>query len=103
MKVKFLPKTTPGKWSAGLTAGLIVFFLIARLIVASGQQGGETFFDTPAISIPMALAATCGVAAFIVGLAGIIRNKERSILVFITTLIGLFVLIFIIGEFASPH
>jgi hypothetical protein len=103
MKALFLPQTTPGKWSAGLAAGLIVFFLIARLIVASGQQGGETFFDNLAISIPMALAGLCGVAAFIVGLTAIIRHKERSILVFIATLIGLFVLIFIIGEFAAPH
>lgn len=103
MRVQFLPKTALGKWSTGLVAGLIVFYLIAALIVASGQRGGETFFDNLAISIPMALAGICGITAFFIGLIGIIRSKERAILVFIATFIGLFVLVFIIGEFSSPH
>jgi hypothetical protein len=103
MKYLFLPRTALGKWSTWLVAGLIVFYVIAALVVASGQRGGETFFDTPAISIPMALAGLCGVASFFTGIIGIIWNKERALLVFLTTLIGLFVLVFIIGEFTSPH
>jgi hypothetical protein len=86
-----------------LVAGLIVFYVIAMRVVASGQSGGETFFDNLAISIPMALAGLCGVAAFFTGIIGIIRDKERAVLVFLTTLIGLFVLVFIIGEFTSSH
>jgi hypothetical protein len=51
----------------------------------------------------MGLAGLCGIATFIVGLTAIIRSQERAIIVLITTGIGLFVLMFIIGEFASPH
>jgi hypothetical protein len=102
VKALFLPRTVLGKWSTWLVAGLIVFYVIAALVVASGQQGGGTFLDNLAISIPMALAGLCGVAAFFTGIIGIIRNRERAVLVFIATLIGLFVLVFIIGVFTSP-
>jgi hypothetical protein len=103
MKSLFLPRTALGKWSNGLAAGLILFYVVAMLVVASGQPGGETYFSALAISIPMTLAGICGISAFFTGVISIIRSKERAILVFITTLIGLFVLAFIIGEFASPH
>jgi len=99
----FLPKTKLGKWSVSCIILLIFFFLVAQLVVASGQEGGETFFDNLYISIPMLLAGISGIMALILGLISIIKSKERSPLVFIATIIGLLILVFLIGEFTVPH
>jgi len=103
MRVAILPKAALGKWSTGLAAAFVVLLAAFLLLVASGQRGGETFFGNLALSIPILLAGTSGVLAFLTGLAGVIRNRERSILVFLAMLIGLFVLIFCLGEVIFPH
>ncbi|OGY25560.1 MAG: hypothetical protein A2Z24_01735 [Candidatus Woykebacteria bacterium RBG_16_44_10] len=99
-----MPKTTLGKWSAGL---IIAFFLLLAtgMIVVSvfKQEGGETFLDNLWISIPMLGAGAVAIAAFFTGVVAIVRNKERSVFVFLAALIGLLVLIFVLGEFLSPH
>ena len=103
MKLYFIPRTTLGKCSLGLFAGLVIFFIVARIVVASLQAGGETFFSNLSISIPMVLAGLSGIAAFFTGIIGITKSKERAVAVFITTIIGFFVLTFVSGEFVSPH
>jgi len=103
MKVNLIPKTCLGKWSVGLI--IAFFFLLGffRVLVAFGQRGGATFFSNLILAIPAILMGTSGVLAFFVGIISFLKSKERAILVFITTLIGLFVLIFILGEILSPH
>jgi len=103
MRVIILPKSYLGKWSIGLIAAFVVFFVIFQILVASGQRGGETFFSNLALTIPIFLAGASGVLAFLTGLIGVIRNKERSILVFLAMLVGFLVLLFSIGEVAFPH
>jgi len=103
MRVSILPKTPLGKWSIGLIVAFIVFFMAFQLLVASGQRGGETFFSNLVLTIPILLAGTSGVFAFLTGLIGVIRNRERSILVFLSMVIGLFVLLFWLGEVIFPH
>lgn len=98
-----MPKTKIGKWSVGLLIAFIVFLVIGNIIVASGQEGGDTIFDNLYISIPMILAALCAIAALITGLVSIIKNKERSVLVIIATLIGLIITWFVFGELLIPH
>ena len=103
MKVTFLPKTVLGRWSFWLIVAFALFFLIFQLLVASGQRGGETFSGNWLLIIPIFLAVICGISSLIVGLVSIIKDKERSILVFLSGLIGLFVLFFVIGELTVPH
>jgi len=92
-----------GRWSIGLTITLFLFFVLFQLLVASGQRGGETFFSNLALTIPILLAGISGVSVFITGIIGIIKSKERSVFVFLTTMIGFLVLIFWLGEIVSPH
>ena len=40
---------------------------------------------------------------FFTGLIGVIRSRERSILVYLAMIIGLCVLLFILGEIIFPH
>ena len=103
MRVTILPKTPLGKWSTGLVIAFAVLLVAFLLLVASGQRGGETFFSNLVLTIPMLLAGTSAVFALLIGLISLIRNKERSIFVFLAMLIGLFVLIFWLGEVIYPH
>jgi hypothetical protein len=103
MRVSILPKTPLGKWSIGFIGAFVVFLVTNILLVISGQQGGETFFSNPVPAVLLLLAGASGVLAFLSGLIGVIRNRERSILVFLAMLIGLFVLFFGLGEVIVPH
>jgi cytochrome bd-type quinol oxidase subunit 2 len=103
MKVYFIPKTRLGRWSLCLIITTILFFIILSLLAASGQQGGDTFLDNLALAIPGLIMIISGVAAFFTGIISLIRSRERGILVFIATLLGLFVIIFITGDLLFPY
>lgn len=103
MRVTIRPKTPLGAWSVGLLAAAALLFAAAQGLVASGQRGGETFTDNLALSIPLLLMTVCAVLAFLMGIVGIVRSKERSVFVFLATLIGLVVLVFMIGELLGPE
>jgi hypothetical protein len=103
VKLRLNPKTRLGKWSILLIAAFIVMFISFQLLAASGQRGGDTFFSNLALSIPIVIAGISGISAFCTGIISIIKSKERSILVFLATLIGLFVLLFVSGEILMPH
>lgn len=98
-----MPKTIFGKWSVGLIIAFLLLFGLFQLLVASGQRGGATFFANLILAIPGVLMGASGITAFFTGVIGIMKHKERSILVFIATAIGLFILVFILGEFLFPH
>ena len=103
MKIILTPKTKLGKWSIGLIVSFFAFLWIFYLLVAAGERGGATFFSNLKLTIPMLIAAGSAVASFFTGLISIIKRKERAILVFISSLIGLLVLIYVILEFSFPH
>ena len=103
MKLHFIPKTPLGQWSIWLITVFIVLFIVFQILVASGQRGGATFFSNLALSIPMLIAGITGILAFFTGIIGIIKNKERSVLVFSSTIIGFFILVFVSAEILFPH
>lgn len=101
-----MPKTALGKWSVRLIVASPVFFLLAMLIlIASGERSEdiETFFSNLAIAIPMILAGICAISAFFTGIIAIIKSKDRSVIVFITTGLGFFILFLVLGEVLFPH
>jgi len=51
----------------------------------------------------MLIAGISGVCSFALGLISIIKNRERSIFVFIATIIGFFILYWILAEILFPH
>jgi hypothetical protein len=58
--------------------------------------------DRPALALTMLAGMATGVSAFITGLIAIIKLKERSILVYVATIVGAALIVFLIGEFSSP-
>ena len=101
--MRVLPKTHLGKWSIGLILAFFAVLLVFFFFVNLGEKGGATFFSDPKLAIPALLAGIFGVASFFVGLTGIMKEKECSLFVFISTIIGFFVLIFVLGEILFPH
>jgi len=99
-----LPKTCLGKWSVWLIVAsvLLVLFFFA-MTGWFDQRGGEGFFDNLLLTIPMLAAFGCGIVAFAVGLLSFFKPRERAVLVFLSTLIGLLVLIYGVAEVAFPH
>jgi len=103
LQVHFRPKTRLGKRSVWLLVALAVFLLVFRINALLGQRGGDTFFSNPSLAIPILLAGISGIAAFITGLISIIREKERSVSVYLAVAIGLVVLIVALANIISPH
>ena len=102
MSIKFFPQSKLGKWSVGLIAAFAIILGVFFLLVASGERGGMTFFSNLKLSLTGLSAGVCGIAAFIVGLISLIK-KDRAILVWLATAVGLFVLWFVAAELLFPH
>lgn len=98
-----MSKTPLGKWSLGLIIAFFVLFGLGQLEVAMGQTGGETFFDNPLLSLTMLGAVLTGAASFLVGLVAVMKQRERSWLVYLAMLIGAWILTFALGEIFWPE
>jgi len=103
IKIRFIPKTYLGKWSIRLIITFILFLALFFLFVALGERGGDTFFSNLRLTIPMFIAGISGIASFFTGFISIIKRKERSIFVFLATVIGFLILIYILLEILFPH
>lgn len=93
-----LPATRLGWWSLVLEAVSWLFIGVFAALVEAGQRGGDTFFSNPSLTSTILAAGVSGVAAGVVSALAIILRRERSLLVFLTLLLGLFVLVFRLGE-----
>ncbi len=91
----FLPKTVLGKWSVAL---IVIFFLLLAVlkIFVSGQQASDT---VKLIALGIAAAAAGG--AFVTGIVGVIKSKENTFPVFLSTVTGFVVLGFILPSIAG--
>ena len=80
------PTTRLGWWAIGLAVASFVLMLAWSIL-----PGGA------------GLSFLCGLASGIIALIAIVRQHERSWLVFLSVLPMLIVFIFILGEFLYPH
>lgn len=103
MNIQILPKSTSGKWSVGLCISFFVLIGLLFALIASGQRGGSKFFDNLALALPGMFAALSAILAFFIGLISVVKYRERSLLTFVSIVIGAFVLYFTIGELISEH
>jgi hypothetical protein len=93
VRVSILPKTSLGWWSVGLSVASIPFFALSEVILGPGPDYNMAL----AYTLTTVLAGIL-VAAFVTGLIGIIKRKERSVLVFVGMAIALWSLIGAIGS-----
>jgi len=98
-----LPTTGLGRWAILAVAAFVGFVAIFALTVASGQRGGQEFFDNLWLALPGLGAYFSAVAAFVLGVGAIAASGERSISVVAVTIVGLFVTAFGVLEVLFPH
>ncbi len=95
-----MPKSKAGKWSLALAAAALVVFIASRIGLVFGMHPE---FESPAVTafnwnlVIMVSYLLC-LAAAVSGLAGIIRDKERSIMVYVVTLGGFVMILTIISS-----
>jgi hypothetical protein len=95
------PHTKLGRWAVGLGILFVVLFLINSFVfMPTSSDAPWRQMVLPFYGIFMLL---CGLAAGVVGLIAVIRQHERSWLVWLTLLPGLLVLFLLLGEFLVPH
>ncbi len=105
-----MPKTFIGKWSVWLALTMLVLMSLGPTLDATFYENvtaGDTIFEDmtlrPFLAIPLVLGWISGIAAFITGLVAMIKHKERALLVYISTLLGALLLLFIIGDAFSAE
>ena len=85
-KMSFLPKSSLGRWSVWLLVACLVLFIVAELLV--GSVGSEN-----RSVLAIALTAVIGMVAagaLATGTISVVRNRERSLVVFIAIALGLY-------------
>ncbi len=97
-----MPSTRFGKWAGWLTGLFVALLALFLALVEAGQRGGETFFSNPVLAIPGLGAAASAIAGGVLGVLAL-KHRDRSLVVIVAVVVGLFVLAFAIGEVAFPH
>jgi hypothetical protein len=95
------PATTPGWWAFGLLAAFVVMFLLNSAVFMRGLEPAS--WNQVIMPIYGILMLLCGLASGVVGLIAILRDHERSWMVWLAILPGAFVLFLVLGEFIVPH
>lgn len=90
MRIK--PKTKIGKWSVGLN---IFFLIVIAISVLFVKVLGILSFDDTWWDVT-ALVFITPVIALIMGIIAVTKKKERSILVYLSILIGLLTILFLL-------
>ncbi|MCA9388208.1 hypothetical protein KC644_00420 [Candidatus Berkelbacteria bacterium] len=106
-----VPKTKQAWWPIVFIGLMLVMFWLGLsfvdyyggLGIASGQTIWTDVVARPGIAIPMVVAFASGIAGFIVGLRMIVKHQERSLLVYLATLVGGLLTLFLILELIFPH
>jgi len=103
-------KTKLGKFSVSFVALMFLLFFLGSFLAKSfykstsaGKTILEDIFKRPLLSITMLFGFACGIGGFITGIFAIFRKKERSVLVYMATLIGMLLVFFLFGEILFPH
>lgn len=99
MKINFLPKSCLGTTSAALNifsvSTFIIFYIFAELLKVITSDILVTIFGVAAV--------IASITAFFTGVTAVVKNKERSVLVFLSIIIGFVVIAFIIGDIFLEH
>jgi hypothetical protein len=106
----FLPMSGWGWWSIGLIVVMPVLFFLGMSftdsLYAAVPAGGTLLKDIaarPALALSMLAGFGAGIAALVTGLLGILQKKERGLLVYVSSLIGALVVLYLAAELLFPH
>jgi len=102
MKIYFLTKTPSGKWAViMMILNIIVFVGGSILPWNEGYSGIDILIQNPLQGIITILMLVIGIATISAALFSIIKNKERSIWVFLAIALGLYSVLGFFGSIAT--
>ena len=107
--INFIPKSILGKWSVALIIAMPIFFYIGMSFVSfyesvpAGKTIPHDIVGRPGVALLMLSGFVCGIAAFFIGMVGIIRKKDRSVLIFLSTAMGFLTLLWCLTQIVFPH
>ena len=86
------PQTKLGRWSVWLNAFFLIVIGISIILVKvlGVLSFGDHWWD---VTVPITFFTS--IIAFILGIIAIVKNKERSVFVYVSVAIGLLVILFI--------
>jgi uncharacterized membrane protein HdeD (DUF308 family) len=93
MKIQILSKTTTGKVAAFLTLAFIALMGIKMSPLARVIR----------LPLPTPILAVVGVVGFVFGVISFAKSKDRSVLIFLSLLIGLVIIFWAGAEMLFPH
>jgi hypothetical protein len=107
---RLAPRTTLGRWAVGLIVAMPILFAIGSSFTSSRYESvpaGQTILADiaarPALALAMLAGMGAGISAFVVGLLAIVKRRENALLVYVSTVIGGLLVLFLAGEVAFPH
>ncbi len=92
MKLNFAPKTILGKWSVGLNAFFLIVIIISILLVKVLKilSFDDHWWD---VTVPIVFLAS--IVALFTGIISVRKHNERSVLVYLSIIIGILSILFI--------
>ena len=109
MRLRLVPKTFLGKCSVALIVAMPIFFCIGMSFVEFYESvlAGKTILHDiiarPGVALSMLTGFVCGIAAFFTGIISIIKRKDYSIFIFLSTMTGFLMLLWCLAEVLFPH
>lgn len=90
--MKLKTQTKLGKWSVGLNTFFLIVIAISIFLVKIVEilSFDDTWWD---VTVPIAFLAS--IVASILGIIAIMKNKERSVFVYVSVIVGLLAVLFI--------
>lgn len=86
------PQTKLGRWSVWLNAFFLITIGISIILV---NVLGILSYDDHWWDVTVPIIFFASIAAFILGIIAIIKNKERSVFVYASVIVGLLAILFI--------
>jgi hypothetical protein len=105
-----MPENRLGKWTVGLIAVMPILFVLGSSFSRSPYESvpaGRTILadiaTRPLLALTMLAGMAAGISGFITGLLAIFKHKENALLVYLSTVIGGLLTLYLVGELAFPH
>jgi hypothetical protein len=105
-----MPGNRLGRWSVGLIAVMPILFVIGSSFsdslyksVPAGRTILADITARPFLALTMLAGMAAGISGFITGLVAIFKQKEHALLVYVSTVIGGLLTLYLICELAFPH